>query len=501
MTFYVEPNNWTKNIPMSTNSDNIMMVNSEGDNGLFNYEITVDNGRDPAVGCEKAFTALYKCGSSSSVVKNININKEANGKIAEFDCQDEYKLCNTLKLQLDDNGHLTLLKTDEKDIESVLWTNESQNIHTSFPSYSNNNYKADKGKNARNYLKSGEFLTEGEWMGSPSGKYRLMMQSGKLQIFYNRLACSETTGPDSDASNLYQIPMSRKDNFGKIGYVNREGQLQNYPTNMTNYINHYTEVSPEGGKGGFNITGTNISTFGNISTAADCQTKCSEYNANSSEGGGLFTGEGTQNVSSSSSMSNLCAGIVFNETEKKCNLRSNDIYNGRRIIDDTYKIYLRTKGVYNNITCPSDVKDYTYGSTTDWYDFSKNNIDMTPDTKCGLAHYTETTRNNMDASYNVLKATLNSDAKNRIQALDSSYNFFSNELKETKTTLNNKFNELNGTRNDLSDWTGEQLEQLIAMNEDRNTDMISQNYKHVLWSILAIIIIIATIRFTKQSTS
>ena len=36
MTFYVEPNNWTKNIPMSPNKNNVLSVNS--DNGLFNFE-------------------------------------------------------------------------------------------------------------------------------------------------------------------------------------------------------------------------------------------------------------------------------------------------------------------------------------------------------------------------------------------------------------------------------------------------------------------------------
>ena len=497
MTFYVEPNNWTNNIPMSINNDNMLTVDS--DNGLFNYQITVDNAADPAAGCEKAFTASYKCGLASNTYKKININKEANGKIAEFDCRDEYALCNTLKLQLDDNGHLTLLKTEDNEKESVLWQNTNQNINVSFPSYSKTEFKAERGKNGRNYLKSGEFLEEGEWMGSPSGKYRLIMKNGNLQIFYNRLACSENEGPDSDASNLYQIPISHKENFGKIGYINREGQLQNYADTMINYIDNYTEVTTEEGNGGFNITGTDISTYGDISTIEDCQIKCSNYNKNPAQG--MYTGEEKPNESSAVSMSSLCAGIVFNETEKKCNLRSNDIYNGRRIIDDNYKLYLRTKGINNHNTCPSDINDYMYGSTIDWSNFKLNSTNMTVDTKCGLANYTETERNNMDASYNVLKQTLQSEAKNRIQTLDISYNHLSNELKKTKTTLNNSFNELNETRNKLSDWSGEQLEQLIAMNEDRNTDMISQNYKHVLWSILAIIIIIGTIRLTKQSSS
>jgi hypothetical protein len=494
MTFYVEPNNWTKNIPLSSNKDNIMSVNS--DNGLFNFEVNIDNASDPAAGCEKAFKAEYKCGRSENDLKKINIRKEANGKTAEFDCRDEYDLCNTLKLQLDDNGHLTLLKKGENDQDEVLWTNEDTNVNVNFPSYSKTEFKAEKGKNGRNYLKSGEFLKEREWMGSPSGKYRLMMRWGKLRILYNRLACDEYWGPDYDASNLYEIPMSHRDNLGKIGYINREGQLQNYSDDMINYTHHYTELVSEG-IGGFNITGTNIGSFDNISTVNDCQEKCSDHNAGA--GGGLYGGGDTTNTSSS--MSDLCAGIIFNETDQKCNLRSNDIYNEKRIIDDKNKIYLRTKIIDNDVTCPSNINDYAYLSTLDWADFNKNNTDMNYDTKCGLAHFTQTERGNMDSSYNNLKQVLHNDAKEKIQALDGSYNILSNNLKNTKTTLNNKFNELNETRNDLSDWTGEQLEQLIAMNEDRNTNMISQNYKHILWSILAIVIIIGTIRLTKQSSS
>ena len=54
------------------------------------------------------------------------------------------------------------------------------------------------------------------------------------------------------------------------------------------------------------------------------------------------------------------------------------------------------------------------------------------------------------------------------------------------------------SRRELGDWTGEQLKQLNAMNEDRDLNRISQNYKHILWSILAIIIIIAAIRITRS---
>ena len=81
------------------------------------------------------------------------------------------------------------------------------------------------------------------------------------------------------------------------------------------------------------------------------------------------------------------------------------------------------------------------------------------------------------------------------------YNTIVTRLSNTKKTIDLSLNELSKTRNELSDWTGEQLEQIIAMNEDTNTNMISKNFKHILWSILAIIIVILTIRITKSLNS
>ena len=57
--------------------------------------------------------------------------------------------------------------------------------------------------------------------------------------------------------------------------------------------------------------------------------------------------------------------------------------------------------------------------------------------------------------------------------------------------------ELEDSKQNLADWTGEQLQNLAAMREDRDLNMMSQNYRHIMWSILAIIIIIGTMKMTK----
>ena len=61
--------------------------------------------------------------------------------------------------------------------------------------------------------------------------------------------------------------------------------------------------------------------------------------------------------------------------------------------------------------------------------------------------------------------------------------------------------ELEESKKDLADWTGEQLQNLQAMTEDRDLNMMSQNYRHILWSILAIIIIIGTLKMTKTNAA
>ena len=74
-------------------------------------------------------------------------------------------------------------------------------------------------------------------------------------------------------------------------------------------------------------------------------------------------------------------------------------------------------------------------------------------------------------------------------------------MNSVKNLLKNTFSDLTNSRKDLKDWSGDQLKQLNAMNEDRDLNMMSENYKHIMWSILAIVIIIGTIKMTKKAVA
>ncbi|MEX0595408.1 MAG: hypothetical protein WD512_02830, partial [Candidatus Paceibacterota bacterium] len=123
---------------------------------------------DPAYGCRKNFSANYQCGSG--VTKNIFIGGEAGGKAAIFDCTKEYANCRMFKLVMQDDGNLVIYKNDGTPAwSSKTYGNTGAN---------NSSKTAAKGKNGRNYLLPGEYLSDGEFIGSPSGNCYMQMTKG-----------------------------------------------------------------------------------------------------------------------------------------------------------------------------------------------------------------------------------------------------------------------------------------------------------------------------------
>ena len=112
-------------------------------------------GNDPAPGCGKMFTTTYKCGNGPT--KYSNVSAEARGKFASLDCTKEHNNCSSYRLTLTDDGNLTYTKNG-----TIIW-NSSTN-KTGLPVVK---YQATNSKYGRNYIKSGEFLSVGEFIGSP----------------------------------------------------------------------------------------------------------------------------------------------------------------------------------------------------------------------------------------------------------------------------------------------------------------------------------------------
>jgi hypothetical protein len=87
--------------------------------------------------------------------------------------------------------------------------------------------------------------------------------------------------------------------------------------------------------------------------------------------------------------------------------------------------------------------------------------------------------------------------KSVFDKLKEKYKNLINRITNTNTNIKTKFNDLKNTKKELADWSGEQLQNLEAMDADTDLNMMSQNYRHIMWSILAIMIIITTIKLRK----
>ena len=198
-----------------------------------------------------------------------------------------------------------------------------------------------------------------------------------------------------------------------------------------------------------------------------------------------------------------CSGIIFNEDNNKCQLKNNSVFNNHRAIDfsKNYNYYVRRKGVIGgDDSCPAIPSEIKTGNSLNWAAFNnKKGVDMTSSTVCGLKKYTRQERNDVSGNRSTLMTfmdtiatKLNSLLKERTR-IDLSNNQIKQRLTRKKNQMDNYINK--------KDWTGKKLKQLEAMEEDRDLNMVSQSYKHMLWSILAILIIIGIIKFTKSSSS
>ncbi len=503
--------NWTQYIKNALTGSNNFMQFLIGKSGG-GFDSPTENN------CDKSFHASYQCGTGQA--KIINIANGARGQTVDFDCTAETKACNAFKLTLGDDGNLTMTNSQG----TTNWTSNTNKTGLSIEKY-----KAVNGKYKRNFLKSGEILNLGEFIGSPSGNCYLQMvkkQDGNagLELRYTMTDCAPISKPDSDtgtcpatkpyayagnnipggyccdkkptnsgyygpnvldhcngsfvkcskssckdysaqsgnsptSNELYVIPQINSKNLGKIGYVSDDGELRSYPEDMTSYNTSYYSM------GKYDNEGNDIEYHQN-STLQDCKDKC---NSNKE-----------------------CAGLVFDSNGGVCKIKNDKMFpNSIRVPSETAELYVRSKSVANNASCTKNVDAST---AMEWELFPPGKK-MSVDTLCQLGLVTQDERNSLDEANQELRGlsnTLESKLKNLteedtklVQSLGYNINKLQKDLKNYKNVEEDAKN------------NNKQMDHAQAMHEDSNLNMISENYYYLLWTILAIVVIIGSIKATR----
>lgn len=418
---------------------------------------------DPAYGCRKEFISDYTC-SPSSTVKNINIPSEAWGKTAVYNCSDELKKCQSARLELTDDGNLKMIHDG-----SVVWQS-----NTTKTGLNVDKYKASNGKYGRNYLLTGEFLKLGEFIGSPSGNcYLTVIKSPddkvSLAIMYDVISCNKVNltensfdyvGDTTNSYGLYSKDALKSNSIGQVAYIDNDGNRRSYPDSMLKQGDSYFYL------GNYDSPGNDITSVANVK-ADDCKILCNK--------------------------DSQCAGFVFRDSDKKCWLKNNKVYPNtiNRLENNSLQLFLRSKGVDNNTSCNKNIIPIS----ADIYDALPKLSNMTPETLCQLGEATEKQQKDVEQKENDLQNIIDI-IKNEISTLLGQQDTLTTEMKNYIKKLEKDVSEYEGVVKQTHK-AKNTYNNVTAMDQDSHLNFISDNYHYLLWTILAILIVILSIKATR----
>lgn len=422
----------------------------------------VSNGfnGDPAYGCPKNFNAQYSCGNGPAKV--ISIDGEAGGKIAIFNCGSEYNECNNYRLVVQNDGNLVIYNSN-KDTSNVVWSSNTFNKI----GVVNEKMKADNGKYKRNYLLPGETLNDGEFIGSPNGKCFLTMIKGRgLLLMYSTSNCYIKKGkrygkfnpPNNITAAAYVIPENDLSNIYKVGYIDRNSNLKPYDKDLVTTSNSYFDM------GNFRLEGTPIKKI-DTNDLNVCKLECSK--------------------------DPNCDGFTIGNNV--CELRNNQnmFPNVQRYSDPNQTLYKRSVNVKNNPSCSKTIVPVSVDQYSGYIEGSK----MTTNDICSLGIYNKQYYEKLKQDFNSLQTTID-EINSRLNRLSNKDKKLLEQYGLTENKLKRDIISINDMRNKYLEFKPK-LQTVKGMEMNTDEEMMSKSYYNMLWSILAIMIVIGGIKMSR----
>ena len=476
------------------------IINDAIDKGLSLFTTGTNNSifGDPAVGCGKNFIGNYYCGATSN-----QLYANENGSIT-MDCKDVVSSCQ-FYLILQDDGNMCIYRgTSPNDNRGLIWASG-----TNGKQFKRGNPKsiATLGKYGRNYMRVGEYLDATEWIGSTNGSMKLMMNRGSLVLYtietydsWITLNNGKIASINADFTAVYELSkVGIPGNLGKMGYIDDNGILSEYPDKMIGAGDGYRTFKNIDSR--FSDLGTPLMN----KTPESCQTACDN--------------------------NTKCFGFVYDKSNSNCYLKDKNVIQNNKYNLQHTDFYLRnTKVIGANSSC--DIPVVNVDSTT-WSNYQKSGKSMTSDSLCSkfayagqmplLAYKQEfedkkkisddlaakiSDMNRVlgarrDAQHSQTKQNTTSDTINNLvynQTMDKKI------PKAVEVTIpsamkREPFANINDINSPSQRAKTVQFKNIDAIVDDSNLVSIQQNYNYVLWCILAVmtsIVVVKTLRKTQS---
>jgi len=412
---------------------------------------------DPSYGCMKAFDLSYTCGN---VIKTNHVEGEAGGQNLILDCTNEVNICaKSFILMLKDDGNVVIFKLADINQDPneytgpYLWSS-----NTSTPNSPNSDWVASLGKTGKNYLRSRETLITNEWIGSTNGTTRLIMQADGNFLLYTstpNTQCITQTDTfkygGSGINAIYELSgTSNIDNLNKIGYVDENSDLHEYPASMIGLSTNYKIYEK------YDSWGNDLPNMPLPNTTVETCTDQCNTNAD-------------------------CTGFMYDISNQNCWLKNKVYPMADKQPYNNGILYAKKPVIINDESCP---KDYAEIDAKQWNNYNKGN-EMTATTKCGIAKNTE----NQSNIVNTLKDTLTYLSTQIANKISSTAMPPPNPPSQTTAQYDqyNKINEQIDSNLNIEGMTN------YSVNEMKlNTGLIvlQQNYILVFWGLLTVGIVI-----------
>ena len=396
-------------------------------------------------------TSIFTAGSAW----DSNCDSNTNGT---FPCQ--------YFLILQDDGNMAIYKGTPSSIEGdAVWASGT-NGQQQFP---NPNWAASKGQTGANYISFLGSLMPGQWVGSNDGSLMLVMQTdGNLVLYTSTITSGCNAQPYGDAGSQYVNAIYELEGvgnptlLGKVGYVDRDAVLKEYPGSMLGMSNEY-DIYP-----GMDSVGNDLGAV-NLDSLEECQTTCDSIPD--------------------------CAAFVWETGANICFPKNSGTFpKGSRQVNSVTTLGVRRPSLINDSSCHTDLTNI---DTVQYANYVKGD-NMTSDTSCSIQLIPEKTKtdltnvdnnmsqivgqmtNNLNSLY-ADNATLNSKMASGEKQLKQNINRYSR--------VNNQINsELGNTRESMLN-----MQDLNAMISDTDLVVLQNNYQYVLWTIIALGTVIVTV--------
>ena len=443
-------------------------------NWTSNCSIPISNGTfgDPSPGCAKSFDVAYRCGGTP-FTRNLGY---AEGQTMILDCNEYMETTCQFHLILQSDGNLCIYKgKDPSDNKEVVWcamTNGKQKTP-------NPDWISSKGLFGRNYLKTGEGLGPDEWIGSEDGSLKLIMQKDGNLVLYTSEAKSgckvinDKTYGGGWVNAVYQMNNAGdRATLGKIGYIDSESNLREYPDSMVGFTNDY-QIYQNTDSAGNDITSLVTS------DQNGCQTACN----NNPD----------------------CAAFVYQGSSQTCWLKNRSAFpKGEKQPNNSVVLGVRTPGLKGSTTCSNKITNI---DTVQYDNYLKGSI-MTSDTQCNPSVVSQSEQLEFDNIKSQL-ITLGNDIASKMENLynqDSSiFNKLNTNAQQFKKDLENYKltnlkikTELNLHSNNIEGMQNININDLNGMLSDSDLRVLQGNYSYIMWSILAVGILTVTINTMRK---